>query len=168
MTAKHRHAPKPKALLSWIVLLLVVGFSLYAQFNNPTVNNSPSSNSPSNVTRSEKLSQGQTELSSQKNPSTSNRTKAGSHQTIPAKVLTILENIEQNDGEPPAGYVGGRTFQNRERRLPQGRYREYDVNPKIHGRNRGAERLVIEQRTGKAYYTDDHYKTFTLINERSS
>ena len=55
-------------------------------------------------------------------------------------------------------------FQNRERRLPRGRYKEYDVNRKVPGRSRDAERLVIEQDTGKAYYTDDHYRTFFPLN----
>jgi guanyl-specific ribonuclease Sa len=82
----------------------------------------------------------------------------------PQKAKEILEAIRKRNGEPLPGYVGGRVFQNRERRLPSGFYREYDVNPKRPGRNRGAERLVIEQRTGKAYYTDDHYRTFTPMN----
>jgi len=66
--------------------------------------------------------------------------------------------------EPLPGYVGGRVFGNRERRLPHGDYREYDVNPKRPGKNRGTERIVIEQRTGKAYYSRDHYETFTPMN----
>ncbi|MGH7233171.1 MAG: ribonuclease domain-containing protein [Nitrospiraceae bacterium] len=82
----------------------------------------------------------------------------------PPKAHAVLEAIQKRHGEPLPGYVGGRFFHNRERRLPPGRYREYDVNPKVSGRNRGAERLVIEQRTGKAYYTDDHYRTFTPMN----
>jgi ribonuclease T1 len=82
----------------------------------------------------------------------------------PPKAKAVLEAIQQRRGEPLPGYVGGRFFRNRERRLPPGRYREYDVNPKVPGRHRGAERLVIEQRTGKAYYTDDHYRTFTPMN----
>jgi ribonuclease T1 len=80
------------------------------------------------------------------------------------KAKEILETIQKRHGDPLPGYVGGRTFQNRERRLPPGRYREYDVNPKIPGQNRGPERLVIEQRTGKAYYTGDHYVTFIPMN----
>jgi ribonuclease T1 len=76
----------------------------------------------------------------------------------------MLAAIQQRRGEPLPGYVGGRVFENRELRLPKGRYREYDVNPKIRGRNRGPERLVIERRTGKAYYTQDHYRTFRLLN----
>lgn len=83
---------------------------------------------------------------------------------IPEKARTVLAEIQKRNGEPPPGYVGGRTFSNRERRLPRGSYREYDVNPKKWGRNRGTERIVIEQRTGKAYYTRDHYETFTPMN----
>ena len=76
----------------------------------------------------------------------------------------MLAEIERRHGEPPPGHVGGRTFQNRERRLPRGSYREYDVDPKAPGRSRGAERIVIEQRSGKAYYTRDHYETFVPMN----
>lgn len=82
----------------------------------------------------------------------------------PQKVYDLLTQLEQRGGRPLPGYVGGRDFQNRERRLPPGRYREYDVNPKIPGRGRDAERIVIEQRTGKAYYTEDHYRTFVPLN----
>jgi ribonuclease T1 len=83
---------------------------------------------------------------------------------VPEKARAVLAEIQRRKGEPPAGYVGGRTFGNRERRLPRGSYREYDVNPKKPGRSRGAERIVIEQRTGKAYYSRDHYETFTPMN----
>lgn len=82
----------------------------------------------------------------------------------PRKAYDLLQQLEERDGSPLPGYVGGREFQNRERRLPRGRYREYDVNPKRRGHSRDAERLVIEQRTGKAYYTGDHYRTFIPLN----
>ena len=82
----------------------------------------------------------------------------------PQKAYDLLQRLVERNGSPLPGYVGGREFQNRERRLPQGRYREYDVNPKIRGRSRDAERIVIEQRTGKAYYTGNHYRTFTPLN----
>jgi ribonuclease T1 len=39
------------------------------------------------------------------------------------------------------------------------------VNPKVRGRSRDAERIVIEQDTGKAYYTSNHYRTFIPLNE---
>jgi len=83
---------------------------------------------------------------------------------VPQKARDVLAQIEQRHGEPPPGYVGGRTFQNRERQLPRGAYREYDVNPKVRGRDRGAERIVIERRSGRAYYTPDHYETFIPMN----
>ncbi|MDF0674012.1 MAG: ribonuclease domain-containing protein [Nitrospira sp.] len=82
----------------------------------------------------------------------------------PQKAYNLLKQLEERSGIPLPGYVGGREFQNRERRLPRGYYREYDVNPKRQGRRRDAERLVIEQRTGKAYYTGDHYRTFAPLN----
>lgn len=82
----------------------------------------------------------------------------------PQKAYDLLKRLEERHGTPLPGYVGGRDFQNRERRLPWGRYREYDVNPKLRGHGRDAERLVIEQRTGKAYYTGDHYRTFVPLN----
>src|SRR5262249_38080635 len=83
---------------------------------------------------------------------------------IPQKARDVLAEIQKRKGEPPPGYVGGRTFGTRERRLPRGSYREYDVNPKVPGKSRGRERIVIEQRTGKAYYSRDHYETFTPMN----
>lgn len=82
----------------------------------------------------------------------------------PQKVYDLLQRLEERGGSPLPGYVGGREFQNRERRLPRGFYQEYDVNPKKRGRSRDAERIVIEQHTGKAYYTGDHYRTFIPLN----
>lgn len=84
--------------------------------------------------------------------------------TPPQSARDLLKLLRDRDGAPLPGYIGGRDFQNRERRLPRGRYREYDVNPKVRGRSRDAERIVIEQRTGKAYYTGDHYRTFVPLN----
>ena len=80
------------------------------------------------------------------------------------KSKDLLEAIQQHEGKALPGYIGGRVFQNRERRLPPGHYREYDVNPKIRGRSRDAERIVIEQDTGRAHYTGDHYRTFIPLN----
>jgi ribonuclease T1 len=76
----------------------------------------------------------------------------------------MLAAIEARGGEPLAGYVGGREFHNRERRLPAGRYREYDVQRGVPGEARGPDRLVIDQTTGRAYYTGDHYRTFVPLN----
>jgi guanyl-specific ribonuclease Sa len=84
--------------------------------------------------------------------------------SAPEKAYELLEALQRRKGEPLPGYVGGKLFRNRERRLPFGRYKEYDVNRRIPGRSRDAERLVIEQETGKAYYTNDHYRTFVPLN----
>jgi ribonuclease T1 len=81
-----------------------------------------------------------------------------------ARARDVLAAIEARDGQPLPGYVGGRTFQNRERRLPAGRYREYDLHPRVPGQDRGAERLIVERATGRAYYTGDHYRTFVPLN----
>jgi len=81
---------------------------------------------------------------------------------IPSYVIEVLAYIEKND-EAPDGYVGGREFKNREKRLPlEFSYREWDVHPKKKGKNRGAERLVTSNK-GAAYYTRDHYRTFAKI-----
>ena len=77
---------------------------------------------------------------------------------IPQKALNVLQ-IVRSTGQPPDGYVGGRTFENRENRLPaDGDYREFDVDP--HNGQRNAERLIVEWNTKKAWYTGDHYQTF--------
>jgi ribonuclease T1 len=96
------------------------------------------------------------------------RNASGAQESVkgaaPQKAYDLLAKLQQRGGEPLPGYVGGRDFQNRERRLPHGRYREYDVNRKIPGRSRNAERLIIERKTGKAYYTSDHYRSFIPLN----
>lgn len=84
--------------------------------------------------------------------------------TAPKKAYALLEALQRRNGTPLPGYAGGKAFRNRERRLPSGRYKEYDVNRRVPGRSRDAERLVIDQDTGKAYYTDDHYRTFLPLN----
>lgn len=86
-------------------------------------------------------------------------------QATPQRAQDLLVRLQARHGNPLPGYVGGHEFQNREHRLPPGHYREYDVNPKIRGRARDAERIIIEQDTGRAYYSGDHYRTFMPMNE---
>lgn len=93
---------------------------------------------------------------------------SGLPEGVPEKAGKVLAYIDQH-GRAPQGYVGGRTFSNRERHLPRTdrdgkpvRYREWDVNPKVRGKNRGPERLVTGSE-GSAYYTPDHYRTFVQI-----
>jgi guanyl-specific ribonuclease Sa len=91
---------------------------------------------------------------------------------VPRKVEAVLRYIDEHDSAPP-GFVGGREFtndgRNNEQVLPRVdadgdaiEYREWDVNRRIPGRNRGTERLVTGS-DGSAYYTGNHYKTFTTI-----
>ena len=87
---------------------------------------------------------------------------------VPAKVYDILEYVKEN-GNAKSGFVGGRTFGNREKILPKVddngkkiKYQEWDVNRKIQGKNRGAERMVTGS-DGRSWYTSDHYKSFTEI-----
>jgi guanyl-specific ribonuclease Sa len=91
---------------------------------------------------------------------------------VPAKVAAVLEHVDEHK-EAPKGFEGGRRFLNLgrdgEESLPrktssgkQINYQEWDVNPHIQGKNRGAERLVTGS-DGSAYYTSDHYRTFKKI-----
>ncbi len=95
-----------------------------------------------------------------------------SEKAIPEKVLKVLRHIDEY-GRAPEGYEGGRVFHNGggngEQALPRRdangnaiSYREWDVNPHRPGVNRGAERLVTGS-DHSAYYTRDHYRTFTKV-----
>lgn len=95
---------------------------------------------------------------------------APSEKAAPAYVWTVLKHVRQF-GKAPEGYVGGRDFQNREKVLPGKttagkniRYREWDVFPKIPGKNRGPERLVTGS-DGSAYYTKNHYRSFQTLEK---
>ena len=87
---------------------------------------------------------------------------------VPEKALRVLKYVREN-GEAMSGYVGGRKFGNFEGLLPKKdasgkriEYQEWDVNPKIQGKNRGAERLITGS-NGKEYYTSDHYGSFLVV-----
>lgn len=60
----------------------------------------------------------------------------------------------------PGKSIGGDHYGNYERVLPNGRYRECDVDTR--GRPRGAKRIVFTD-DRKVYYSDDHYRTFKRI-----
>ena len=91
---------------------------------------------------------------------------------IPQHATDTLDTVRQT-GAAPSGYRGGRTFANDGRGggqvLPttdaQGRpitYQEWDVQPYQRGVDRGVERIVTGS-DGRAYYTDNHYDTFTPV-----
>jgi guanyl-specific ribonuclease Sa len=89
---------------------------------------------------------------------------------IPVYVIQTLEHVHKYR-KAPDGHVGGRTFHNREKKLPfidlygdSIRYREWDVKPMQAGKNRGPERLVTGS-DGSAWYTRDHYRSFNKIDQ---
>lgn len=107
------------------------------------------------------------------------RTSAPKRQNraVPVRVTDTLEQIDSGRWPEAAnapGTRGGDTFRNREGNLPatsaNGRritYKEWDVNPKERGRGRDAERIVTGS-DGSAWYTQDHYQTFTQIRGPSA
>ncbi len=102
-------------------------------------------------------------------PTTTSGHQGGQTQNgVPKYALDVLDYIRRN-GQAPEGYVGGREFQNREKKLPAKsgdgkriRYSEWDVQPKEEGKNRGPERLVTGS-DHSAWYTKDHYKSFVKV-----
>jgi ribonuclease T1 len=83
---------------------------------------------------------------------------------LPPEAHQTLEQIKA--GGLFSSRNDGRTFNNREARLPKherGYYREYTV-PSPELRDRGPRRIVAG-RGGELYYTDDHYRTFKRIIE---
>ncbi len=57
--------------------------------------------------------------------------------------------------------IGGDRYGNYERTLPNGRYRECDVDTR--GRPRGAKRIVFSD-DRRVYYSSDHYRTFQRLH----
>ncbi|MFH5208668.1 ribonuclease domain-containing protein [Antrihabitans spumae] len=91
---------------------------------------------------------------------------------VPAAATQTLQKIDAGSWPESAnapGTKGGETWRNRDRQLPvkdaAGKaitYKEWDVNPKRRGQTRDAERIVTGS-DGSAWYTGDHYKTFTRM-----
>ncbi|MBP7273723.1 MAG: hypothetical protein KA974_07765 [Saprospiraceae bacterium] len=123
---------------------------------------------PQKSTQPESQKTQHTQQKNRANESETTELPASKNNNIPQKVYNVLQYIRQYD-DAPDGYVGGRKFGNFEKHLPQKgsdgkriNYREWDVNPKREGKNRGAQRLITGD-DGSAYYTADHYDTFTKI-----
>lgn len=91
---------------------------------------------------------------------------------VPDRAYATLAEIDAGrwpDSANAPGTKGGVPFGNREGRLPAAdsagkriEYREWDVNPKEPGQSRDAERIVTGS-DGSAWYTGDHYDTFTRM-----
>ena len=127
---------------------------------------SPSGGSISKNIAAEKQSTVSSEDTSKSLSSKDTSSKKASN--VPKRAWQVLKTIRETGKQPDDVYSGGR-FQNRERLLPRTdaagdsiTYMEYDVNPYKKGVNRGAERIVVGS-DGRAYYTSDHYSSFTLM-----
>ncbi|WP_330232877.1 ribonuclease [Nocardia sp. NBC_00508] len=91
---------------------------------------------------------------------------------VPERAYATLREIDAGrwpDSANAPGTKGGERWMNRGGDLPAtdsaGKpltYQEWDVNPKQPGRSRDAERIVTGS-DGSAWYTGDHYKTFTRM-----
>lgn len=77
------------------------------------------------------------------------------------KAWTVLNRVDEK-GAPLPGYKGGSVFGNNKDALPPGQYREWDLDPKVPGVDRNAERIVTGA-DGSAYYTGDHYISFVML-----
>jgi guanyl-specific ribonuclease Sa len=79
-------------------------------------------------------------------------------------IQNIIEQVENGKGLPK-GVHGGKEFEDRWGKLGRknrGGYIGFDIRPP--GRTgRGRWRLVRDTRTGKWWFTDDHYETFYEI-----
>ncbi|MCB1738754.1 MAG: hypothetical protein KDK91_00165 [Gammaproteobacteria bacterium] len=78
-----------------------------------------------------------------------------------AEVNKTLDRIES--GGPFPYKKDGTVFRNKEGRLPQGSYREYTIDTPG-ASNRDARRVVQDTNSGRTYYTDVHYGSFTQID----
>ncbi len=68
-------------------------------------------------------------------------------------------------GHIPPNVTGGSIFRNEFVDLPvkpHGYYREYDVEPKVLGRDRGKLRIILGD-GGEVYITGNHYRDFRQI-----
>ncbi|HVZ96160.1 MAG TPA: ribonuclease domain-containing protein [Chitinophagaceae bacterium] len=151
-------------LLLGAIALLVIGFYIGKNFSGS--DNKATTTTTSPVNTGNKVNEPSTHAASAENTI---RSVAG----VPQRALDVLQYVRAH-GEPMEGYVGGRTFGNYEHRLPETdekgnpmHYREWDVNPKIEGQNRGTERLITSA-NGQAWYTGDHYQTFIEIKPDGS
>jgi ribonuclease T1 len=84
--------------------------------------------------------------------------------SLPPEARQTLALIKANGPFPYR--QDGKTFGNREKRLPMrahGYYREYTV--KTPGAKDRAARRIVAGNGGEFYYTDDHYRSFRRIRE---
>ena len=99
--------------------------------------------------------------------------KEGNVEDLPDNAKDSYKDYENNDWKGKSNKTSGtkdnKTFKNNEGKLPKNdgkgndiTYKEHDINNKVTGKGRDAERFVTGS-DGSVYYTNDHYDTFTKI-----
>jgi guanyl-specific ribonuclease Sa len=154
-----------------IAVVLAMVLSSQDSDSSATAGSATSSTSTSAAT-STQVKPGATTKAAQPTSSAQKSSAQQVSSDAPARVLATLVEIDAGrwpDSANAVGTKGGVTFRNSEGRLPAvgaggGRvvYQEWDVNPKKNGQGRDAERIVTGN-DGSAWYTLDHYETFTRI-----
>ncbi|MBK7231472.1 MAG: ribonuclease [Saprospiraceae bacterium] len=146
--SKYILSPSKSEYLWIIICIAILGIGLYLFRTNIFT---------SEVLDSEQTNENSSHVRSQKDQN-----------KVPHYVSSTLHYIKAFD-KAPEKQVGGRKFQNREKKLPNLNnsgdsihYREWDVHPYKKGKSRGPERLITGS-DGSAYYTDDHYLSFVKI-----
>ncbi len=156
------------------VIALVLAMVLSSQDSDSSATaGSATSSASSSVATSTQVKPGATTKAAAQPTSAAQKSSAQQVSSdAPTRVLATLVEIDAGrwpDSANAVGTKGGVTFRNSEGRLPAvgaggGRvvYQEWDVNPKKNGQGRDAERIVTGN-DGSAWYTLDHYETFTRI-----
>ncbi|MDH6677827.1 ribonuclease T1 [Rhodococcus sp. LBL1] len=166
-------APRSKSpIIALLVALAGLAVAVFVGTQGGGDDKAPAASSVSSVTSASSsvsvTSSAPAKTTTAKAPATT--TAAQPSSAVPQTAWATLAAIDAGRW-PPAdapGTEGGRTFGNHEGRLPataggqKVRYQEWDVNRKQSGRGRDAERIITGS-DGSAWYTDDHYETFTRM-----
>ncbi|ORM09189.1 ribonuclease domain-containing protein [Prescottella equi] len=160
--APQRRSP----IVALLVALVGLAVAVFVGTQNGGDDKSP-------VASSVPVSATSTALAAPKAPATTSSTTTSTAREasgVPQAAWATLAAVDAGRWPPDdaPGTQGGRTFGNHEGRLPATdgggkiRYQEWDVNRKVDGRGRDAERIVTGS-DGSAWYTDDHYETFARM-----
>ena len=85
----------------------------------------------------------------------------------PERVTEVNKTLDRIENGGPFPHIeDDKVFENRDGLLPKrGEYREYTVDTPGMS-HRAKRRIVIDIKSGRTYYTDDHYDSFVEINPR--
>ncbi len=148
-----------RAIFGVIGLLVVIGFAMTGLLREQHSSHS----SPKSISSS---------VAAAKPAFTSAPSVTAHAQGVPDRAYVTLAEIDAGRWPGSAnapGTHGGDPWLNRGGQLPKSdpsgktlSYQEWDVNPKRPGQSRDAQRIITDN-VGGAYYTGDHYQTFTRM-----